>query len=203
MCIRDRLVIIGASGHGKVVADCAVKNGYEKIVFLDDNESLNRCGRFPVVGKSGDVEKISGDVIIAIGNAALRQKMQKTIARDRLITLVHPTAIVSEAAVGLGTVILAGAIINPGTVIGEGCIINTASSVDHDCIIGNFVHVSIGSHIAGTVEIQNRTWIGAGAIVSNNIIICSDCMIGAGAVVIKSISDAGIYVGVPARKRTE
>jgi len=200
--MRRQLVIIGASGHGKVVADCAVKNGYEKIVFLDDNANLKHCGKFPVIGKSSDVARINGDVIIAIGNAALRQSMQDCIDRERLVTLVHPNAVISGAAVGVGTVIMAGAIINPGTVIGEGCIINTASSIDHDCRIGDFVHVSIGSHIAGTVEIQNRTWIGAGAIVSNNISICSDCMIGAGAVVVKNISAAGIYVGVPARKKT-
>ena len=95
---------------------------------------------------------------------------------------------------------MAGTVINSGTNIGKGCIINTCSSVDHDCLIGDFVHVSVGSHICGTVCIEAETWIGAGAIVSNNINIFRDCIIGAGAVVIDDINESGTYVGVPAKE---
>ena len=58
--------------------------------------------------------------------------------------------------------------------------------------------MSVGAHIAGTVTIGKRTWIGAGATVSNNIEICSECMIGAGAVVVSNIKEKGTYMGVPA-----
>ena len=67
--MSKKLVIIGASGHGKVVADIAKKTGYHEIVFLDDNENIHECGGYPVVGRSHEVETINADVIVGIGNA--------------------------------------------------------------------------------------------------------------------------------------
>ena len=203
-CSRmKRLIIIGASGHGKVVADIARLRGYEDILFLDDNQDLTNCGKYPVVGKSSEINKFDGNVIVAIGNAKIRQKLQQSIDSTRLVTLIHPDAVVAEdVSISYGSVIMAGVIINSGTVIRKGCIINTASSVDHDCSIGEFCHIAIGAHLAGSVKIGNKTWIGAGAIVSNNIKICDNCMIGAGAVVIKDINEGGVYIGVPARLTT-
>ena len=94
--------------------------------------------------------------------------------------------------------IMAGAVINPYAKLGKGCIVNTCASVDHDCEVRDYVHVAVGAHLCGTVEVGAYTWIGAGATVSNNISICPECMIGAGAVVVKDIVEAGTYVGVPA-----
>ena len=194
-----KLVIIGASGHGKVIADIALKIGYEEIVFLDDNETLTECAGFPVVGKSSQAVEIDGDKIIAIGNAKIRERIQSTI---ETVILIHPNAVISRRVeIGEGSVVMAGAVINSDVVIGKGCIINTGASVDHDCMIGDFAHVSVGAHVAGTCQIGERTWIGAGATVSNNVNICSDCMIGAGAVVIKDIDKAGTYIGVPAKEK--
>ena len=195
-----RLLIIGASGHGKVVADIARLNGYQEIAFLDDNPEVRRCGQYPVIGTSGDVKDIDGDVIVAIGSAKIRRGLQQSVDSTRLVTLIHPSAVVSDAQIGRGTVVMAGAVINPGAVIGEGCIINTSSSVDHDCRIGNYVHIAVGAHVAGSVEIGDETWIGAGATVSNNVTVCPGCMIGAGAVVVDDITEPGTYVGVPVRR---
>lgn len=197
-----KLAIIGASGHGKVIADIAVKNGYKEIVFLDDNPNVQECAGFRVVGPSEDVDKYSDyDVIVAIGNASIRKKIHKQVGEYRLTTLIHPQSVISRrVTIGKGTVVMAGAIINSDTKIGEGCIINTGASVDHDCNIGDFVHVSVGAHVAGTVIIGDGTWIGAGTTVSNNIVICSECMIGCGAVVVSNISESGTYVGSPVRK---
>ena len=195
-----RLLIIGASGHGKVVADIARLNGYQEIVFLDDDPEVKQCGQYPVIGTSSDVSDIDGGVVVAIGNAKIRRRIQQSVNRERIVTLVHPNAVVSDAQIGCGTVVMAGAVINPGAMIGEGCIINTSSSVDHDCRIGNYAHVAVGAHMAGNVEIGDETWIGAGATVSNNVTVCAGCMIGAGAVVVNDIMELGIYVGVPARR---
>lgn len=198
-----QLVIIGASGHGKVVADIAKKNGYSRILFLDDNEAVKACGGYPVVGKSAQFREYDCDFFVAIGNPTIRQRIQEALvsARKTVPTLIHPSAVIGENVVlGTGTVVVAGAVINPGAVIGDGCIINTGSSVDHDCVIADFVHISVGAHVAGTVSIGPLTWIGAGATVSNNLRICGDCMIGAGAVVVKSITESGTYIGVPAEK---
>ena len=199
-----QLIIIGASGHGKVVADIAEKNGYDPIVFLDDNTELTSCGRYPVVGKSDDFSKHEGDVFVAIGSASVRSLMlQKLEEAGRTVpVLLHPGAIVAEDVfIGIGTAAAAGAIINPGAVIGKGCILNTASSVDHDCVLGDYVHVAVGAHLAGNVTVGERTWVGAGAVISNNIDVCGDCMIGAGAVVVGDMKESGTYVGVPAKLR--
>ena len=188
-----RLIIIGASGHGRVVADIAQLNGYESIVFLDDNEKLISCGRYNVVGTSSRVRQLEGDIFIGIGNGQIRQRFWEQ-CKDRLVTLIHPNAIIaSDAEIGLGTVIMAGAVVNPGCRIGKGVIVNTSSSIDHDCRIGNYVHVAVGAHLSGTVSIGNHTWLGIGAAVSNNVAICDNCIIGAGAVVVKDIREQGIY----------
>lgn len=196
-----KLAIIGASGHGKVVADIAEKNGYTEIVFLDDNENVLECGHYPVVGKSADTTDLDADIIIGIGNTGIRKRIQESIPEEKLSTLIHPDAVVAEdVVIGVGTVVMAGAVINPGARIGKGCIVNTCSSVDHDCEVGNYVHVAVGSHLCGAVTVGDETWIGAGATVSNNISICPDCMIGAGAVVVNDVQESGTYVGVPARR---
>lgn len=195
-----KLIIIGASGHGKVLADIAVKNGYDDIMFLDDNDNIKECAGFPVVGKVKEAELSDCDKIVAIGNAKIRERIQEGLSN--VITLIHPNAVVSRRVkIGTGTAVMAGAVINSDTVIGKGCIVNTGASVDHDCKVGNYAHISVGAHIAGTVEIGTRTWIGAGATISNNVNICNDCMIGAGAVGLKDIKKSGTYIGVPAREK--
>lgn len=192
-----KLIIIGASGHGKVIADMAVKLGYENIVFLDDDEKIKECAGYPVVGKTSEATSMEGDKVVAIGNSVIRERISKSI---KTITLIHPDAVISRRVkIGEGTVVMAGTVINSDTEIGVGCIINTGASVDHDCKIGDYCHIAVGAHVAGTCLIEERIWIGAGATVSNNINICSDCLIGAGAVVIKDIVKAGTYIGVPAR----
>lgn len=198
----NRLLIIGASGHGKVVADIAVHCGYKDIAFLDDDESLKSCLNYPVIGISMDIEKyIDADFFVAIGNPKTREKVQRKLAGMNIVSLVHPDAVIApDVAIGKGTAVMAGAVINPGSVIGEGCIINTGATVDHDNRIEDFVHVSVGCHLAGTVTVGKSTWIGVGAVVSNNVNICGGCTIGAGAVVIKDISEPGTYVGVPAKR---
>lgn len=203
-----RLVIIGASGHGRVAADVARRRGYREIVFLDDNRELRNCGKYPVIGTAADFRRlvdemrIPSEFFVAIGNAGIREALQKKLeyAGGTPVTLVHPDAVIGdEVRIGAGSVMMAGAVINPGTVIGGGCIINTSSSVDHDCMLGDYVHIAAGAHVAGNVVIGNAAWIGAGATISNNLRICDRCVIGAGAVVVSDIRKRGKYVGIPAK----
>ena len=191
-----KLTIIGASGHGKVVADIAMLRGYDDIVFLDDDETITQCAGYPVIGKTDQV--VESDCFVAVGQAETRAKL---MAGKKVVTLIHPNAVIAkDAKIGVGTVVMAGAVINPGTIIGIGCIVNTCSSIDHDCTIGDYTHISVGAHLSGTVVVGSNVWIGAGATVSNNINICEKCIIGAGAVVINDINKSGTYVGVPAKR---
>ena len=200
----DKLVIVGASGHGKVIADIAKQVGYTDIVFLDDNPTIEYCGMYEVVGPCKDARCYeNADFIVAIGNANIRRRIQTQLTEMGLhiISLIHPAAVVaSDVKIVSGTGLMAGAVVNPSTEIGRGCIINTCASVDHDCRVDDYVHISIGAHVAGTVTIEENTWVGAGATISNNIKIVADCMIGAGTVVIADINEHGTYVGVPAKK---
>lgn len=195
----NKIVIIGAGGHGRVVADIARACGYKEIIFLDDAD------RILAVGKVSDFIKYKDEAsfVVAIGNSTIREKIQNQLLENgcQMATLKHPSSVIgSNVSFGIGTVVMPGAVINNGSRIGDGVILNTACSVDHDNVIGDYCHVSVGAHLAGTVLVEEHTWIGAGVIVSNNVNVCSECMIGAGAVVVKNIEERGTYVGVPVRK---
>lgn len=207
--MHENLLIIGASGHGKVVADIALQMKiYRNISFLDDDESICNCMEFPVVGKSSDFLKHikDADFFVAIGNSWIRRRVMQEMFHvgAEIPVLIHPNATVGSGVnIGIGSVVMAGAVINTASEIGTGCIINTCSSVDHDCYISNYTHIAVGAHVAGTVAIGEDCWIGAGAVVKNNVKICSDCTIGAGAVVIENIDVPGTYIGIPARIKDE
>jgi sugar O-acyltransferase (sialic acid O-acetyltransferase NeuD family) len=199
--MNRRLVIVGASGHGKVVADIARLTGYGEIVFLDNDPSLRECAGWPVLGSDVLLDTLDGDVFIAVGSGLIRKRLMDGHPNRSFPVLIHPSAVVAHTVqMGCGTVVMAGAVINPDAVLGRGVIVNTSSSIDHDCSVGNYCHIAVGAHLSGTVTIGEGTWVGAGAIVSNNIGICANCMIGAGAVVVRDIGCSGTYVGVPAQK---
>ena len=121
-----RIIIIGASGHGKVVADIAALNGYENIVFLDGDPTVSTCGGYPVVGLDTHAEEFEGDIFVAIGNANNRKKLMERYSNRHFPTLIHPSAVIANSVViGEGSVIMAGAVINPCANIGQGCIVNT------------------------------------------------------------------------------
>lgn len=201
---HNKLIIIGASGHGKVIADIARLSGYKSISFLDDDCTKIDCLGYPIIGEVCNFIKYCDyDFIVAVGNSTIREKIFNELLSNscKVVTLIHPNAVVGmNIDIGCGTVIMAGAVVNPGTRIGAGCIINTGSTVDHDNCIGDFSHISVGAHLAGSVTIGKHTWIGAGAIVNNNISISENCVIGSGTVVVKNIEESGTYVGVPASK---
>ena len=140
----ESLLIIGAGGHGRVVAEIAEACGYDSIAFLDDNSPT-------AIGKIKEMESYTPQydgVFIAIGNNALRQQLAgqlKQLKGAKLVTLVHPTAYVSPSAtVGAGTVVEPKAVINTNSQIGQGCIISVGTVVDHDCLIGDFCHINAG-----------------------------------------------------------
>ncbi|SDB56066.1 transferase hexapeptide (six repeat-containing protein) [Pseudobutyrivibrio sp. YE44] len=199
------IAIMGASGHCKVVADIALLNGYDDIVFIDKNPEIDMLGEYPVADEDTDLDyylQHHYDFVVGIGDGKIRRKVQEHLEEmgADIVTLIHPAATVAyDVTIGEGTVIMAGAVINPGTAIGKGCIINTSASVDHDNVIGDYVHVSVGSHTAGTVKVGDNCWLGIGSIVSNNIDLCEDVFLCAGTVVVKNIEKPGKYAGVPAR----
>lgn len=198
----SRLVIIGAGGHGKVIADIALKNKIQNIVFVDDNIN-GECMNFPIIGNAEILQQLDDGrtgFIIAIGNNKIRNIFSETYNLP-WVSLIHPSAqIGSHVHIECGTVVMAGAIINANTLIGSHCIINTCAVIEHDNIIENTVHISPNAALAGNVYIGKETHVGIGATVINNLKICANCQIGAGAVVIHDITEPGTYVGIPAHK---
>ncbi|MFJ7974834.1 acetyltransferase [Peribacillus sp. NPDC096379] len=204
--MKNKILIIGASGHGKVVADIAIKmKKWESVAFLDDNRSIKISMGIEVIGTSDkDIDYVDDyEIFVGIGNNAIRKNLHEKLETvgASIPVLIHPNAVIGEQVeIGIGTAVMAGAVVNCCTKIGRGCIINTGSTVDHDNNIEDFAHVSPGVHIAGAVKVGRGSWLGIGSIVSNNVNICGGCKIGAGAVVIKDITEPGVYVGAPVRR---
>ena len=201
-----RLAILGASGHGKVVADGAQASGWASIVFFDDAWPERRMnGAWPIIGASAQLLEQLGEfegVIVAIGNNAVRREKLELLRRHgaTLVSIVHPSAVVSpHADIGEGSVVFATAVVNAFSKVGGGAILNTGCSVDHDCSLGVCVHVSPGARLAGGVVVGDESWIGIGAAVRQQVAIGMQVVVGAGAAVVSDISDNMTVVGVPAR----
>ncbi len=201
------LLIVGAGGHGKVVADTAYESGrWEKIAFLDDRYPvLKSILQWPVLGTISQasvlIEEYS-NIVVAIGDNVLRFELVHGFIEMGFVlpVIVHPTAFVSRfAQVGLGSVIFAQVAIHAGTHIGIGSIVNTGATIDHDCLVGNGVHISPGVHLAGGITVGNYSWIGIGASVIQEICIGEHVMIGAGAAIHTMIPNNVTVVGVPGK----
>lgn len=202
--MSEQVIVIGASGHGKVIADIVLKSGDTLLGFLDDCETLPpEIIGIPVLGKVAEYAKYpEASFVIGIGSSAVREKIALRLDGVRWYTAIHPAATVSalDTHIGAGSVVMANAVVDPSAHIGAHCIINTSAVVEHDDRIGDFSHISVGAKLGGTVSVGAHTWVGIGSTVSNNVTICDRCMIGAGTVVIHDIKESGTYVGVPARK---
>ena len=199
----EQVIIIGAGGHARVIADILLCRGADLLGYLDDETADHFPGQ-NVLGRVEDAIRYAGRVkfIIGIGRNALREKIALGLdGKVEFFTAVHPSAVIAkDVALGEGTVVMANAVINPGAVIGKHVIINTAATVDHDCVLEDYVHLSPGVHLSGTVHVGKRCWLGTGSVVINNVGLAPDCVVGAGAAVVENLTESGVYVGVPARK---
>jgi sugar O-acyltransferase (sialic acid O-acetyltransferase NeuD family) len=201
------LAVIGAGGHGHVVADAAEAAGrWGSIVFFDDREDgITKNDDWRIAGSIKDLFSMPVkdiEVIVAIGNNHLRRKILAKLveAGYQIATVIHPSATVSRHAIICeGTAIMAKAVVNIGAVIGRGCIINTSASVDHDCRLGDAVHISPGANLAGNVAVGHESWIGIASCVREGIVVDRNVVVGAGAVVIKPVASDLTVVGNPIR----
>jgi sugar O-acyltransferase (sialic acid O-acetyltransferase NeuD family) len=202
-----RLLIAGAGGHGRVVADAAAEAGaWKEIAFLDDKyPGVLRASDWPVVGTLGDLARLAPGFegfIAAFGDARLRLRVLQSARQCgvKIATIVHPRAVVSaRVSLGEGTVIFGGAVVNTEARVGIGCIVNAGATIDHDCVLGDGVHVCPGVHLAGGVKAGECAWLGIGCCVIQDITVGDHATIGAGAVVIREVAAGTSVVGNPAR----
>lgn len=207
----NKIVVIGASGHAKVVVDVIEREGKNIILGLID--SFKPAGGnffgYPLLG-SEDVlpelwqrKEIAG-VIIAIGDnwnrGRVAAKITSLAPELAFISAVHPSAQIARGVtIGRGTIIMAGAVINSDSQIGEHCILNTKSSLDHDCVMEDFSSFAPGVTAGGTVHIGAFSAVSLGANIIHGRTIGAHTVIGAGALVREDIPDHCVAFGVPAK----
>jgi len=200
-----RLAVLGASGHGKVVAEIAELLGWNVTFFDDAFPEMSKLEVWQVKGTTTDLLATLSDFegcIVAIGNNEIRldKALMLESKQANLVALVHPLAVVSQySQVGVGSVVMAGAVINPFTSIELANIINTGATIDHDCILGAGVHISPGANLAGAVCIGNQSWVGIGAVIKQGLLIGEKVTVGAGAVVVSNLPSNVVAIGVPAK----
>ena len=202
---KPQLAILGASGHGKVVADTAELLGYACVFFDDAYPEKQANEAWPIMGTGADLfERLAefDGVTVAIGNNTIRlSKIQELRSLGaKLPSIIHPSAVISQyAEIGEGSVVFAGVVVNAFTKIAAGAILNTGCTVDHDCELGHAVHISPGANLAGGVTVADCSWVGIGASVKQLVAIGSSVVVGAGSVVLKDVSSDCIIAGNPAK----
>ena len=205
-----RVLIVGAGGHGHVVADaliCSRREGsdLEAVGFVDDDPSLEGATimGLPVLGSTARLGRVDHDaVFVAIGDNVSRAQLfgRLVAAGERVVTIVHPRAVVAATArVGSGVLVCAGAVVNAAAVLGDNAIVNTGATVDHHCILGAHSHIAPGAHLGGGVEVGEGSLLGIASAVVPGRRVGRWCVVGAGAVVTRDLPDRVTAVGAPAR----
>lgn len=204
------VLIIGAGGHAKVVADAIEQEGIHRIIgFVDeDQDRLCEVYGYPVVGgmevfKEKRFSAVNAG-ILAVGDNGKRKLLAERISQIRasfvFITVTHPAAVLSRGVkVGHGTIIMPGAIVKSDTCVGNHCVINSNCSLGHDTSIGDFVTIGPGALVGGHVKIGDCSMVSLGANVIHNIEIGEQTIIGSGATVVNHIGSGVIACGIPAK----
>lgn len=203
---RIPIVLYGAGGHGKVIADMIERGGtYAVAGFLDERVQGEVMG-IPVLGGREQIPLLRGKgitaAVVSIGKASVREALQRELSASgfTLPVIIHPSAQVARGVrLGPGTVVMPGAVIGPDTELGDGCIVNTCASVDHYCRIGHFVHIAPGAHLAGDVTVGDRVFIGIGSAVREGVTIGDNTLVGAGSVVVSDLPSGWVAYGSPAK----
>lgn len=205
----ESLIIIGASGHGKVICDAARRAGWTVLGFLDrDPPAAEWCGR-PVLGDDTGIARLLSEhpearIVVGVGdNSMRRSQVGRVVARAPgcgFAAVVHPSAVIAEGVeIGPGSVVMAGAILNPGVRVGAHCIVNTGAIVEHDCELGDYATVSPGASLGGGVRLGEGCVVGIGATVLHGRAIGDHTVAGAGALVTKDLPAGVVAYGVPAK----
>jgi sugar O-acyltransferase (sialic acid O-acetyltransferase NeuD family) len=198
------LLVFGAGGHGRVVAEAAFLQGLwgnlqasARSLPVHQTELLPGVKLFDL----GTVLQADTAVHIAIGNNAARQTEAHALGLERLVTVVHPRACVSAFShLGAGCFIAAGAVVAPAAKVGVGVIINHGAVVDHDSEIGDFAHIAQRASVCGHAKLGQRVLIGAGAVVLSSVVLVDDVVLSAGSVASGDLLAPGLYSGNPALK---
>lgn len=198
-----KLYVVGAGGHGRVVAATALAAGFELGGFLDDIHAGSAVMGVPVIGPVSMLAELGGvQAIVAVGENRDRAALVLRFPHARWTTVVHPTAWVDRSAVvAAGVAIMARVVVQPGACIGEHVILNTGAIVEHDCHVGKFAHLATGALLGGAVVVGEGVLLGTGATVRPKAVVGEWATVGAGGVVIADVPARVVAVGCPARPK--
>jgi sugar O-acyltransferase (sialic acid O-acetyltransferase NeuD family) len=207
----QNLIIFGASGHARVIADAARRSASFNVVgFVDQDRPAGEVvDGVTVLGNEAGLQDIlsrSANVMAIIGvgdnqaRARIATSMKQTFPGLQFANVIHPSAVIADdVRFGKGVFVAASATINCGSQLGDHVVINTRASVDHDCVIDDYGFVGPGASLAGGVRVGRGSFIGTGAAVIPSIQIGNDAVIGAGSAVVRSVASGLTVAGVPAR----
>ena len=205
-----RLIIIGAGGHGREVADIVEALGWagEDLRLLGfvadqppDDELLVRRGLTYLGGREA-LRGLDAEYVVGIGSHEGRASLAEAAEECGLTaaTLVHPMATVgSDNRFGDGVVVAAQASVTTNVVLGRHTHLNVGAHVAHDCRLGDFVTVNPGAAVSGNVTLGDRVTVGTNAAIIQGLSVGEGATIGAGAVVIRDVPNGVTVAGVPAR----
>lgn len=209
------VIIVGAGGHGLVVADALLAAGHEVLGFTDADPAKQGgmlCGR-KILGPDAEVLASRNPSLVHLANgiggvggegSALRRRVQEHLERQgwRFVGVRHPSAIISPfAGVAETAQLLARAVVQPMARVGEGCIVNTGAVIEHDVQVGAYAHIAPGAVVCGAVALGENVHVGAGAVVRQGVVVGDNALIGAGAAVVADAGRGDCLVGVPARHK--
>lgn len=209
--MKEKVIVLGASGHAKVIIDIFEQgNAYEILGLIDDALPVgSQVGRYNILGCTADLPELhktlpSFKVFIAIGNNWIRYKVWQKILdlspKTKYANAIHPSALIAKGVqLKTGIAIMAGAIVNSNAIVKRFAIINTKSSLDHDSELGDFSSLAPNVTTGGNVTIGRLSAISLSSTIKHGITIGSYCVIGAGALVLKDVPDNSITYGVPAK----
>lgn len=210
----QKLWIVGAGGHGKVVAELVRACGHAPIGAVDLRpEAIGRLAEplgtririsqadfFAHVERYGALPEEAEAVIIAVGDNRARLAVHRALAAVARPSFTHPQAVVSPSAgIGPGTVVFAGAVVHAAAIVGEAVIVNTRAVVEHDCRVGDGVHLSPGAILCGGVTVEDGAWVGAGSTIIPGVRVGAGAIVGAGAVILVDVPAGVTVVGNPGR----
>lgn len=198
------LIVFGAGGHGRVVAEAAMlEDRWHSIHASDRSLPTGKGELLPGINllDADAVLTLDPAIHIAIGNNQAREKEAMAWGHERLASVVHPAASVSQfSSMASGCFVAASAVVGPMAVVGMGVIVNHGAVIDHDVEVGAFSHIAPNASLGGHAKLGQRVLIGSGAVVLPSVVICDDVIVGAGSVVNANLQEPGTYAGLPAKK---
>lgn len=208
---ENRIVIIGAGGHGRGILEILRAASQQAdlpcpvLGFLDDRDELQAgtCGGLPILGRMGHARQWADDgvrFLVGVGDPIVRRRVVRTLDGLRFATAVHPSAtLYGEVTVGEGAVIAAGVVVAAATSLGAHALLNLNATVGHDCHLDAFATVAPGSNLGGFVRLGEAAFVGLNATVVPGRVIGREARLGPGSVLLEDLGDRRVAFGLPAR----